>query len=191
MGIIYCARNRLNGKRYIGQTIFSLDFRKRQHENDARIERTNGCRLFISALRKYGFDAFEWTIIFDSVEEGDLNAFEIDAISVYRTLVPNGYNLKEGGANGSPSKITRKLLSEAGKGRKHTEESKEKMRQAAKNRSPETRKKLSESTKGYVKSPEHREKIRQAALKRPYRCLTEEHKQKLRKPKSKKTKIES
>jgi len=168
MGIIYCAQNKINGRRYIGRTILSLERRKREHEKWAEThpENKGGCTAFVNALRKYGFDAFEWTIVFDDVKDEELNDLEIETIAVYKTLVPNGYNLKEGGNAGRPSEETKRRLSdtllsrnfkhtedskrkmsEAKKGKKHSFESRQKMSNVAKNRSPETRKRMSEAQK--------------------------------------------
>ncbi|HRT03206.1 MAG TPA: GIY-YIG nuclease family protein [Candidatus Diapherotrites archaeon] len=55
-GIIYCAENLLNGKRYIGQTIKSLAKRKSRHHSEAFIFNKSG--KFYDALRKYGWDNF-------------------------------------------------------------------------------------------------------------------------------------
>ena len=50
--IIYEARNKINGKRYIGQTIHTLEERKRGHISSMC------CSYFRRALDKYGVDSF-------------------------------------------------------------------------------------------------------------------------------------
>ena len=162
MGIIYCAQNKVNGKRYIGRSVGSLEQRRRGYLGQARRGRAQP--LFV-AIREYGADAFEWSIVFDNVDDEDLNEYEIDTIAVYKTLVPDGYNLNAGG--GGPSKEARRKLGESKKnlstearerirqariGKSHSEETLEKMRDAkkGKKRGPlpeETKKKMSESGK--------------------------------------------
>lgn len=62
MAIVYMATNLVNGKRYIGVTTKALDVRRRGHLSNAR----NGdTRPFTRALRKYGEEAFCWTIMRD------------------------------------------------------------------------------------------------------------------------------
>lgn len=60
-GIIYRARNMINHKYYVGQTIFSLDERKRKHEFNAKKKKV--MYPFYSAIRKYGFNNFDWEIV--------------------------------------------------------------------------------------------------------------------------------
>lgn len=43
--IIYCATNKINNKKYIGQTINTLEERIRGHFTFARLNK-EGCRLF-------------------------------------------------------------------------------------------------------------------------------------------------
>lgn len=59
-GIVYCALNIVNGKRYIGQTTRDLDKRKKEHISLSK----NGSKFaFHLAINKYGEDVFEWSII--------------------------------------------------------------------------------------------------------------------------------
>ena len=60
MGVIYEARCKVNGKPYVGQTTKMMNRRRKEHERDA--EYGSEC-VFHRALRKYGFDAFEWKVI--------------------------------------------------------------------------------------------------------------------------------
>ena len=57
--LVYCATNKVNSKKYIGQTIHTLDYRKKQHINNAINNIKGGCRVFWRAIRKYGVDNFE------------------------------------------------------------------------------------------------------------------------------------
>src|ERR1700723_3714107 len=60
--IIYCQTNRITGKRYIGQTKFTLRSRWKEHVQYARAGQV-GCRYFFAAIRKYGPDAFDHEVL--------------------------------------------------------------------------------------------------------------------------------
>ncbi len=94
MGCIYRATCKITGKSYIGQTVNSLAHRRKWHEDAARI---GGTFYFYRALRKHGFDAFDWSIIFDDIPDDELNQREIEAIAGFGTLTPRGYNSTPGG----------------------------------------------------------------------------------------------
>lgn len=101
-GIIYCASNLVNGKKYTGQTINSLNRRKNGHLARARNDADK--LLFHKAIRKYGESNFEWNVVEeffrDSKEElrDILNLAERYYISLYQTNDgDNGYNLTSGG----------------------------------------------------------------------------------------------
>lgn len=53
--------------------------------------------IFHSAIRKYGEDAFEISIIEEVQDRNLLDEKEVYYISLYNTLAPNGYNLTPGG----------------------------------------------------------------------------------------------
>lgn len=101
-GIIYLARNTVNNKIYIGQTISSLNRRKSGHYAASRNESDR--LYFHRAIRKYGENAFTWSVLetveSDSKTELDsvLNEKEIQYISIYNSNDCNaGYNLTSGG----------------------------------------------------------------------------------------------
>jgi group I intron endonuclease len=153
-GIIYKATNKENGKVYIGQTIELLEKRKKRHKRDA--EARKGF-YFGKAIRKYGFDKFDWITIcnIEAIEDilfAYLNIAEQTWISEFDSMNPEfGYNLTEGGLNGKRSNDTRKKISLAKKGvswGKHTEESKKKMSKAMRGK-----------YKGKSLSEEHKKKI--------------------------------
>ena len=88
-GYIYKITNKVNGKSYIGQTRYTIEFRWRQHLH----KKDN--TYFHNAIRKYGADNF----IVEKLEEcniEDLNEREIYYIAKYNTF-KDGYNLTIGG----------------------------------------------------------------------------------------------
>lgn len=95
-GIVYMAENKINGKRYIGQTKWSLEKRKQQHLYHARCRKQRF--RFQLALRKYP-DAFEWSVIDTAQDMDELNRKEAEWISYYKTFVDKekGYNMTPGG----------------------------------------------------------------------------------------------
>ena len=110
LGVIYVARNRVNGKLYVGQTTKKLYKRKCDHVNDA--ERGYG-HVFHAAIKKYGKDAFEWDTLQICYGRNCLNEAEKWWIRNLRSMVPNGYNLTTGGEGALDSEETKKRKSEA------------------------------------------------------------------------------
>lgn len=102
VGYVYKCVNVLNEKVYIGITIESLEERKRKHISDT-LRNKDKCH-FHRALRKYGLDAFEWSIIetisSDSKENllFCLRKLEIKYIELYSSY-SSGYNSTPGGDN--------------------------------------------------------------------------------------------
>ena len=98
-GIIYCAYNKVNQKRYIGQTIQRLCERRAAHyTKDPEI-------YFHRALHKYDKNDFDWSIIDTAQSADELNEKEQYWIEYYNTLNPiKGYNILPGGSNSKPSK---------------------------------------------------------------------------------------
>jgi DNA-binding TFAR19-related protein (PDSD5 family) len=128
------------------------------------------------AIKKYGSENFKFEILHlvNSKEE----MFVLERCIVNESLVNNplSYNLKIGGSGGNPGIVG------AFKGKTHSEETKEKQRQAAlkqivsnetrqklsmnnamKN-NPEIRKKVSQSLTGRTQSEEHRKRVAEANL---------------------------
>lgn len=92
MAVIYIATNKINGKRYIGvSTTQTMRARMTQHKSDA-LSRKRKSR-FHDAIRKYGFQAFDWMEIahFESAHE----AFMAE-IKLIADIKPE-YNISAGG----------------------------------------------------------------------------------------------
>lgn len=88
-GIIYKITNKVNGKSYIGQTRYTLEFRWRQH-----IHKKDNT-YFHNAIKKYGFENFTLEIL-EECPVSNLNEREIFYIAKYNTF-KDGYNLTIGG----------------------------------------------------------------------------------------------
>jgi len=130
--IIYKATNKINGKSYIGQTIYDLNKRRSVHLSKAK----KGSKLYFhNALRKYGVKNFDWQILEQCDSDSDkLNEMECHYIKQCNTYEA-GYNMTPGG---EINKF---------RGKKHSEEK---------------RKEISEKTKKAMSDPVIREKISKA-----------------------------
>jgi len=94
--IIYLIENLINGKVYIGQTVKSLEERKFSHKQGSKYLNYS----LYYAMRKYGFDNFNFSIIEKNIETQEaLNEAEIYWINCYGSFKnPNiGYNETPGG----------------------------------------------------------------------------------------------
>lgn len=98
MGVVYKITIPQTGKSYIGKTIQSFKIRWAAHvgESDGSYN-TKDRSYFHSSLRKYGFDDVVKEILFESDIDEELYEKEIEYIKLHNTLVPNGYNISEGG----------------------------------------------------------------------------------------------
>lgn len=145
---IYSLTNEVNGKRYIGQTTRSVEWRWSQHLK----HRLTVDFPIYRALRKYGPDNFTVETLAVSCSIECLNRLESLVIQAYRTLAPNGYNLDSGGKNNTVHPDTVKRMSAAHKGKRFTAEHCAKLSNAATGRvrSLATRAKLSGAKRGRV-----------------------------------------
>ena len=176
MGYIYVITNRINGRRYVGQTgCKDVQERWRKHKK-CGVDGKGDCRAIVGALHKYGVENFTFEIVCICFDE-DMNALESYYIKKYMTLAPHGYNLTEGGEGGKMSEETRRKMSETHKGKPKSAETRLRMREAQRNRSEETRRRLSESAKGKTPSEETRRKMSESAKNRP--PLSEEARRKM------------
>lgn len=137
MGFIYKITNKENGMIYIGQTIQTLEDRWRQHR-----KKSSTCLYLKRAFEKYGIDNFIFEMIC-CCHDTDLDKLEIQYMAEFNSIVPNGYNLREGGNSGRHNEETKKKISETLKGRtdiiRH---------QLGKPVTAETKKKISDALKG-------------------------------------------
>lgn len=150
---IYRATNTLTNKSYIG---FSSDWksRRREHKFNA-LNGDNRNYVFYNSIRKYGFDTFEWEVLYQSKEkQHTLEVMEDFFITECNTIHPYGYNMKTGGGGGNLSEYSRNKISERRKGMKFSESHLENLRLShlGKNLPSEQRKKISESLTNTLKN---------------------------------------
>lgn len=169
MGYIYIVQNKINNKKYIGQSQ-QKDINSRWNSHKNLKHKTVG-QILLNAYKKYGIDNFTYKIICICFDE-DTNKYEKEYIKMYNTLYPNGYNLLEGGNNYKHNEYTKKIISEKLKGEnnpcfgiKKTQEEIKKMSERMKGENhpcfgkkftkEETQKRLDR----YKNNPETKEKI--------------------------------
>lgn len=168
MGIytIYKATNKINGKSYIG---FDSNYPKRK--GDHKSSYLKGNEVFYLAIRKYGWNNFDWEILYQSKDgKYTKDIMENYFITENRTYIhfdnSQGYNMTLGG--------------DGALGNKKSEKSKEKFKQTCLEKYgyehfsslPEIKEKKKETSLenwGYeftLQSPEIREKSRQTCLEK-------------------------
>jgi group I intron endonuclease len=112
MGYIYSITNKINWKRYIGQTIEkNIQDRWKSH-----FKQNSNCRYLKYALAKYGKENFKFEVILEC-DDIDLNNRELYYMKYYNTIVPNGYNLREAGNHGRHNEETKRKISQTVKER--------------------------------------------------------------------------
>lgn len=92
---IYIAKNKVNGKCYVGQTIHTLRKRTLKHLSHVR----NGSKTYFhNALRKHGKGNFIWEVLEKCECKEEMDEMEFHYIKQYNTYWKyNGYNLSWGG----------------------------------------------------------------------------------------------
>jgi len=197
-GIIYKIKNYIDDKVYIGQTV--QEFNKRYDYGGIDSERVYNYhkshkeqgyyynKHLLSSMTKYGYENFTVNKVLDiAFSQEELDIKEKCWIVRYNSI-NNGYNMNDGGGNGSPSDETRIKMSKNNKGegnpnygKTHSEETKLKMSENhwskqgyeswnkgldktlnplyGTHHSEETKKKMSESGKGKILSQETKKKI--------------------------------
>lgn len=98
-----------NGKSYIGKT---KNFEERKHQHFLASHNLNSQNyhvVFYYAIRKYGWENIEWSIIDEAEKYEDLSEKEKYWIKYYRTYInfenSNGYNMTLGGEDGSAPEL--------------------------------------------------------------------------------------
>jgi len=110
---VYVHTNKINGKMYVGQTCQKPEYRWGNGKNYEE------CPYFYNAINKYGWDAFDHEIIAANLTKSEADNLEKLLIKQFNTMDPDvGYNLKEGGTNGTFSEVSRKKMSESQTGKR-------------------------------------------------------------------------
>ena len=168
MGWIYFIRSP-SLREYVGQTI---------HDNVNvrwKYEKKYPHGRLKQVFEKYGTDKCEFFTIMEISQEthgGDwkdyLNMYEKKYIKERNTLTPNGYNLMTGGENSLHSEESKQKMRDAHMGKTHSDESKQKLRDAqmGKTHSEESKQKIRDAQIGKTLSDETKKKMRDAKPKK-------------------------
>jgi group I intron endonuclease len=172
--LIYCIKNTINNKEYVGLTTRSLEDRWKQHVYESNKQSSWEWNTPLgNAIKKYGKDSFQVFVLEECSSETELKQKEIQLIRERKSLASEtGYNLTLGGDGRLGYKLseeTKRKIGEGNKGKTYTAESLEKMSVAAKKRSvgklspmdgkkhtDDALRKISESSKGRIFSEESR-----------------------------------
>lgn len=191
---IYQIENLINGNRYIGQTV-DIKYRKKEHFARLRQQRHENPHLQ-KAFNKYGQKSFRHTVLLycdqenlTLYEQACINKFSpeyniltecVDSSFGYKHTEETKQKLKdvwkETHPNMCKTEETKKKMSEAAKGRTHSEETKRKISLSKKGKphphSEETKRKMSEAKKGKKPHPfsdETRKRMSESAKLREQR----------------------
>lgn len=115
---VYMHTNKINGKKYIGQTCREPE--KRWGKNGCEYDKSPH---FYNAILKYGWDNFFHEILFTGLTHEQADKMESYLINFYKSNNKKfGYNIRGGGSNGALGEESKKKISKANKGKKRTEE---------------------------------------------------------------------
>lgn len=152
---VYQIKNLVTNKIYIGSTITSFIYRWRQHHSKLKMGKHENAHLQSSYI-KYGDSNFEYTVLYVGTSLEDIRTREQEFINILDSCNPDkGYNMDSIVDRSTRSEETKKKISLSRKGKcsgsfngfygkTHTEEVREKIRQA------HIGKKLSDSTKAKI-----------------------------------------
>lgn len=186
---LYKILNIENNKIYIGQTV-QPDKRWYQHKYDSTKDRIPS--LISQAIKKYSNSSFEFEVIVCCKSYEDANELETLLVKQYNSHVSNnqGYNISLGGMNAPITEEVKEKMSLAKKGKKLSYEHARKISKAntgkiAHNKgkpvSVEIKNKISNTMKNIEFTEAHKNNLSVALSGRK---LSEETKNKLKKPKS-------
>ena len=98
MGFIYKITNKISKKCYIGETT-EENPEERWKRHKYAISKGTGCPALRDAVVKYGLENFTFEVLIICFDENRYD-HEKEYIKKYNSVVPNGYNILEGGAGG-------------------------------------------------------------------------------------------
>ena len=174
--LVYCIKNIINNKEYIGLTTRTLEERWKQHIRESNKEGSWEWNTPLgNAIKKYGKDSFEVFVLEECSSETEMKQKEIQLIKEKKSLASEtGYNLTLGGDGRLGYKLseeTKQKISQGNLGKVMSLNAREKMSVAAKKRSvgklspmdgkkhtDDALKKISESSKGRIFSEESKRK---------------------------------
>lgn len=125
MGIIY-KLSFPSGKIYIGQTVYDINKRWKEHLEDAFNSKKDHCKCLNKAIRKYGEEKCIKSIIFECEDEF-LDIHEEKFIREMKSQTPHGYNIKSGGSSAKHHEETKNKISNSLTGREVSMETRIKM----------------------------------------------------------------
>ena len=174
--LVYCIKNIINNKEYIGLTKRPLEQRWKQHIYESNKKDSWEWNTPLgNAIKKYGKDSFQVFVLEVCSSETELKLKEIQLIKERKSLASEtGYNLTLGGDGRLGYKLseeTKQRIGQGNLGKVMSVDAREKMSVAAKKRcvgkpSPmdgkkhtdDALKKISQSSKGRIFSEESRRK---------------------------------
>lgn len=147
MAYICRIKNKITKKSYIGESKCN-DVIWRWNQHKRKIEKNKGCPALRDAVKKYGIENFEFSVLIICFDDDRFN-YEKEYIKKYNTVVPNGYNITTGGEGGGFQ------------GHTHTEQAKAAIKNSLKHKyaDDEVRNQISEKNNIIMKTPETKEKI--------------------------------
>lgn len=154
--LVYLVTNKTNGKQYVGQTVYSVEHRWRQHIRWGTLVNPKSRFGYLhKAIHKYTPEQFDVEVIHTCESKEELDFVEIFYIALLKSKAPNGYNLTIGG--------------EGTTGRQCSEETKDRIRNKAIGRTYSEEVNAKKGRRGRKQPPRPKEwcrKISEAAIKR-------------------------
>jgi len=182
--LVYLITNKINGKKYVGQTTKTLEQRWFDHIN---VRKRPSCSYLHSAINKHGPENFEIKTLVIVGTKWEMDLYESGMIKALNTKAPNGYNLTDGGDGCQGYVFTeeqRRKVSSVQMGRKMSDLSRQKLLERNKGNKFSSGVKMTEEHRlRLLKINKEREQSKEERAKRSLaqigRKHTEETKQKI------------
>lgn len=118
--LVYCIKNKVNGKEYVGLTSRPLNKRWKQHISESNRENCWEWNTPLGrAIRKYENDCFDVFILKECVSVEDMKSTEIRYINERKSHISEGgYNITKGGDGRFGVKLSEETKLKIGKGNK-------------------------------------------------------------------------